>query len=288
LATERPVIGILSQPGYGGHYIAASYVKYIESAGARVVPIFYNSTPATIDSLFAGLNGVLFPGGSASLSATSPYFKTANQIYSAATAAADKGEVFPIWGTCLGFQLLNILASGDHSILSSGFDSENLPLPLKLTAAANASRVFRDLPPAIFRALGSQAITMNNHQAGVSPTKFSQSAKLTQMFTVLSTNNDRKGVEFVSTIEAKTLPVWGTQWHPEKNPFEWTLKEQLPHSYIAIQAAQYMANFFVNECRKSKHAFPNEAALEKLLIYNFSPVYTAVKNNSSFEQCYVF
>lgn len=27
-------------------------------AGARVVPIFYNASPATIDSLFAGLNGV--------------------------------------------------------------------------------------------------------------------------------------------------------------------------------------------------------------------------------------
>lgn len=37
-------IGIVSETTTEGHsYIAASYVKYIESAGARVVPIMYPS-----------------------------------------------------------------------------------------------------------------------------------------------------------------------------------------------------------------------------------------------------
>jgi len=287
LATDRPVVGILTQPGHGGHYIAASYVKYLESAGARVVPVAYTSTPATIDSLFSGLNGFLFPGGSADLSATSPFFKVANQIYSLAIAAAAKNDVFPLWGTCLGFELINILVAGDHAVLGHGFDSENLPLPLKLTPAANSSLVFRGMLPAVFNAIASQPITMNNHVAGVTPDVFAKNAKLSAMFNVLSTNVDRKGKEFISTIEAKSLPIWGSQWHPEKNPFEWNLQEQLPHSFVAIQAAQHTANFFVNECRQSKHAFASESALEKLLIYNFNPVYTA-KSNSTFEQCYVF
>lgn len=48
----RPVIGILTHPGDGASgrlsnhtnasYIAASYVKFVESAGARVIPIIYN------------------------------------------------------------------------------------------------------------------------------------------------------------------------------------------------------------------------------------------------------
>ncbi|KAK7848870.1 gamma-glutamyl hydrolase 2 [Quercus suber] len=48
----RPVIGILSHPGDGASgrlnnatnasYIAASYVKFVESAGARVIPLIYN------------------------------------------------------------------------------------------------------------------------------------------------------------------------------------------------------------------------------------------------------
>lgn len=48
----RPVIGILTHPGDGASgrlnndtnasYIAASYVKFVESAGARVIPLIYN------------------------------------------------------------------------------------------------------------------------------------------------------------------------------------------------------------------------------------------------------
>ncbi len=40
-----PVIGIYTQD-YDGNksYIAASYVKYLEMSGARVVPLFYSST----------------------------------------------------------------------------------------------------------------------------------------------------------------------------------------------------------------------------------------------------
>ena len=40
----------------------------------------------------------------------------------------------------------------------------------------------------------------------------------------LATNVDDNGVEFVSLMEAKIAPVWGSQFHPEKNAFEWTNK----------------------------------------------------------------
>ena len=52
---NRPLIGILSQPGDGcdhettlmgtehpASYIAAGYVKFVESGGARAVPLFYD------------------------------------------------------------------------------------------------------------------------------------------------------------------------------------------------------------------------------------------------------
>lgn len=49
IATDSPIFGILSQETYivdkylpekHKSFIAASYVKYLESAGARVVPIW--------------------------------------------------------------------------------------------------------------------------------------------------------------------------------------------------------------------------------------------------------
>jgi hypothetical protein len=70
-APPRPLIGILSQPKYWtgapaapGGYIAASYVKYLEAAGARAVPILFNeANTATLARKFAAVNGVLLPGG---------------------------------------------------------------------------------------------------------------------------------------------------------------------------------------------------------------------------------
>ena len=82
--------------GNSCQYIAASYVKYLEMAGARVVPIDFFSTPAQIDSLFDSLNGVLFPGGG------SPFPETAQYVFDKVVAANDAGDYFPLWGTCMG------------------------------------------------------------------------------------------------------------------------------------------------------------------------------------------
>ena len=94
--------------------------------------------------------------------------------------------------------------------------------------------------------------------------------------------------------------------HPEKNNYEWTLNEKLPHSSIAVRASQYTANFFVDglllrfvllllcldadlarvcaECRKSTHVFP-EKDLQPLLIYNFPPLFSGA-TGSDFTQVY--
>jgi gamma-glutamyl hydrolase len=56
----RPIIGIVSEETHNhpGHsYIAASYVKFIESAGGQVVPILSNSTEDEICRLFGCING---------------------------------------------------------------------------------------------------------------------------------------------------------------------------------------------------------------------------------------
>ena len=87
-------------------------MKYLESAGARVVPIFYTSNATELTRIFnggrrcrasefervcAGLNGVLFAGGSASLAATSAYFKSAQVIYDLAIKANANKDFFPLW-----------------------------------------------------------------------------------------------------------------------------------------------------------------------------------------------
>ena len=87
-------------------------------------------------------------------------------LWSLALAANDKGDYFPIWGTCLGFETINILAAGDPSVLHSGFDSEDLPLALDLTPDAAASEIFGSASAEVMNDLTKFNTTMNNHQSG--------------------------------------------------------------------------------------------------------------------------
>ena len=46
--------------------------------------------------------------------------------------ANDNGDYFPLWGTCLGFQLLCVLQAETDTILTS-FDAANYSIPLNFT-----------------------------------------------------------------------------------------------------------------------------------------------------------
>ena len=186
-----PIIGLFTQPtssnegDCGGDcvYIAASYVKYLESAGARVVPINYYAkedevrfSPSImvtisilnmfctryhstqLDELFASLNGIMFPGGGAA------YPTSAQYMFNKVVAANDNGDFMPLWGTCMGFQWLLIGASNDVTILDpkeGQFDAYNYSIPLDFTPNAPSSRLFSKAPEDLYKIMASQNVTMN-------------------------------------------------------------------------------------------------------------------------------
>ncbi|XP_043363738.1 gamma-glutamyl hydrolase isoform X2 [Dermochelys coriacea] len=268
----RPIIGILAQEcdftsfsRFGSSYIAASYVKFLESAGARVVPI-----------------RVLFPGGGVDLK-TSEYSRIARIFYNKALKANDKGDYFPVWGTCLGYEELTYLTSGE--ILLTWTNTEDIAFPLNFTTAAQDSRMFKNFPDFLLRKLATESLTAHFHHWSLSMQNFTQNEKLRNFYKILTTNT-HADVEFISTMEAHKYPIYGVQWHPEKNPFEWKNSSGIPHSASAMKVAYYVADFLVNEARKSLHHFPNTGEETKTLIYNYTPVFTGTF--SPFEQVYFF
>ena len=70
--------------------------------------------------------------------------------------------------------------------------------------------------------------------------------KMSENYTMMTTNLDDNGVEFVSTMEHKKYPIFGTQWHPEKNSFAWTDYYYIPHAENAIKLEQFVMNRFVH------------------------------------------
>ena len=223
---NRPIIGILTNPNdepvpdYDSvpGYFAASYVKWLEMAGARVVPIPFER-PAAVKELLPFINGVLFTGGDANFTfpngTLTQLARTGQLIFDEVIASSARGEIWPLWGTCQGFHLIAFLASGlNASTAEYGYDSENISLPLSFTAEAQHSELFGPMPPAVLDILSSQPVTMNAHHYGVSPANFERG--LADRFTALSTNVDRQGRPFVSSMEGfkapHRLPVMATQY----------------------------------------------------------------------------
>ncbi|KAL1006450.1 hypothetical protein UPYG_G00072570 [Umbra pygmaea] len=283
---EKPIIGVLAQEVYSPQpqktsYIAASYVKFLEAAGARVVPVMVNQTREEYKQLFNSINGILYPGGGVSIN-SSGYANAARIFYKLAIDAFSRGDYFPVWGTCLGFEELTYLTSG--KMLLSHTNTSGVALPLIFTNESRESKLFNDFPVDVLNALATESITENSHIWSLTLESYNSNADLRQFYRVLTTNSDGK-TEFVSTVEAYDYPIYGTQWHPEKNAFEWT-RPYIPHSPLAVKTTFFMADFFVNEARKNFHKFEDEEAEKKALIYNYNPVYTGTK--SAFEQLYFF
>ena len=297
----RPVIGVVSQPMSsepGLSYIAASYPKWIEMAGARVVPLKMGDSDAYIDGILSQLNGIVWPGGGADIThASSDYYKFASNIWRKALALNDAGTYFPQWGTCLGFEFIHVMAAGGaeatgiDAVLQCDFDSEDLPLPLNFSSgAADSARMLDGMPATLLRALSTEALTQNEHKCGVPTGVYGGgvggNARLASFFDVVATNVDRKGKPFVSMVEGKKYPVYGMQAHPEKSNFEWTTKEALaiPHTRHAVEMSQWFATFFVEEARRNGQQLKN--ATDEL-IYKYTPTYTGA-TGGYFEQVYSF
>ena len=285
-ATDRPVIGVwaheVDYPGTsdGPEYIAASYVKWVEMAGARVVPLRYNvSTDAELETLFNSLNGMLYPGGGV------PSSRNAQKMFDMAVAANKRGDHFPVWGTCLGFEWFMQYVAGYDSIVTGGFDSENISIPLTYTNQTNSSTLLggSSLEDQTFRAVLSDAtpgkiVPFNAHGLGVTVEDFAKNENLVSFFDVLATSVDRNGKEFVAVVEGKGgMPIYATQFHPERNNFEWASNKEAPwlpleyinHSPEAVKATQRMADTFVAEARKSTHGFADPSVAFHSLIWHY-------------------
>ena len=220
-----------------------------------------------------------------STSTNCPFFESASRMFKYAIQSNDNGNYFPVWGTCLGFQFLSVMGAGENqTVLSSGFDSEDLPLPLNFTSSVTNSKLFANAPTTVMTNLKTKPITMNAHHSGVTPKAGKNNKQFADFYTVLSTNNGRQKRIYLHDRSKKISNLWYTISSRKIN-FEWVVeKEPIPHTFDAVVASQYFANFFVNEARKSNIKLENE---NDYLIYNYITNFTG-KSGGYFTETYFF
>lgn len=89
--------------------------------------IIIKSDSIFIDNSFAFR--ILLPGGAVWFNQTNGYSGAGTQIYHIAKGMNDRGVYFPLFGTCLGFELLVFISNQNKEILTDcSSNKQTLPL----------------------------------------------------------------------------------------------------------------------------------------------------------------
>lgn len=141
-AHDRPIIGVLVQEVsqffelmYSKKYdsfVAASYVKWVESGGARVVPIWIGKDQNYYQAILSKVNGVLLPGGNSDKKFKGGYVEAANHIVMIAIKFNMLKDFFPIFGIGMGMEFLLYLTNENIDI-STTCNIKSLLAPLILS-----------------------------------------------------------------------------------------------------------------------------------------------------------
>lgn len=284
IENNKPIIGVLTQEYLGEYnslkgkcsFIASTYIKFIESAGGRVVPIHVNRSLDYYKYMISRVNGILLPGGDQDLEHSS-FTVASNIIYQLAINLNAQGIHFPIWGTCQGYEVLTYLYT-NRSHLTTSVGMEDTPAKvnflLQYEHLTKESRIFKHLTQSQYTDMTTNKIAIHYHQWCLSMANFTR-YNFTNEYQPLATVTDANGTECVTIIESKHLPIYATQFHPE---FLFTYKDSpgfmnIIHTPQAIQMAQMFGNFFVDQTRLNENRFDNKSDEANHLIYSYTPHY---------------
>ncbi|KAG9510760.1 Gamma-glutamyl hydrolase [Fragariocoptes setiger] len=307
--TDSPVIGILTQvlrdykrfANEPKLHLVSSYVKWLESSGARIIPILIDQDDEYYERMFNQTNGLVFPGGDNIVDPhkATPMMVAAKKLYQLAVEAKNAGKIYPVWGTCLGFELLATLGADSNDVLVN-CSANDIVLNVELTSRGRllasppsdgGDRFFnKNYVDNIVNVLEQGTNTYHYHHKCVTDESFLAHG-LDKMYNVLGHSVDHKGLRFISMFEAKEYPFYGVIFHPEKPPYEFRKlsgQKNVPHNWDSIQLSRYFADYIVRLARKNSHDTstidPND---RQELIYNYNTTYTGLLANDMYESRYL-
>jgi len=306
---HRPIVGILSVPYKNTEksYVEQSYVRMVESSGARAVPIKWNANRREIDFLLNSVNGVLIAGEiepelmylKPFLKHSSAHFGTIHQtvryILQKAFDFNKKDNIyFPVWLQGYGFEeaLLNVarnttilnkshnkkhmtnLLPNDidgHEIMSLIKSDENLK-NLHLENVVK-HRMFKSFDKTDLKTLFETKSVYIHTNNVVLAKDFRSNEKLTAELVASSFSIAKDGNVTVSSFEFKEYPVYATQFQADKIAYTIMNEDYIDHSIANIQANRKFADFFVEECKKNYQKFADKNDEGELIFENYDTVY---------------
>lgn len=248
---QNAMVGLSSQvpnPYYLYSFVQSRVVDYIKQTGAIPVLVPYNLSDQKLEQILEHVQGFLLPGGSSGLAdintgEPTQLMRAIQKIVDHSKKRFDEDQVvFPVFGICMGFQALMIEAS-HRLVLTFDFDNKDVGVPIKLDEKLfPKSRVFCKLDQDLLRRNYQRGYVHYWHTFGINLKNLEKEEfkQIREEYNILGTSESEKDgqkVECIALVEHKKYPIFGTQYHPEKNP-QWhdglILGEQLADVFVEM------------------------------------------------------
>lgn len=145
------------------------------------------------------------------------------------------------------------------------------------------SYLFGDLSTTLKNNLeNGNGIVYFNHVYAVSTSYYTTNEVFKSFWNIVSTTTSSYNEQFISGAESKEYPIYGVQFHPEKNLFEW--KVYADRSESGAEVVQILSNKFVEKARASKNKFNSPEEFYAASIYK----YKTQLSTQSFSEIYLF
>ena len=291
--TNTPVIGILTQPipsesyqwqkeferienevksqetntfhiqNLTGQFIESTHVKFLEAAGARVVPIHYDWKETDLRRELESINGLYIPGDSKELLSERhfEYIKTVQKILLWAQAFNEaEDNHFPVFG--VGYGLMAMMRAEMLNTESfSDFEARG-KLQMNLIREPEHTYLFDEFSQEKLENMLDKIKFFADVEIGVTTNDFILEHKiLSSLFVPVSTFHDEElpnsNDEIVAAMEGVVYPWFAVAYRIDRIQYsmERGIRDLMDHSREAIMHAQKMANLFVDEARLSGHLY---------------------------------
>jgi gamma-glutamyl hydrolase len=226
------MIGIIAFPEINSSrsVFPTNYVNWVESSGAKAVVIPYNLSHKKIAKQLDKLSGLIWTGGAIenhhySTLQYNTYMNTLHLSFEIIKKYNDKGRYFPLWGTCLGFEILVLF--GKNVNPSTIFDHvQSHPKSGKdCITFTHSSRLKDWFGPEMCKKMEVTPCALHHHNLGFD-------IKPMNHLTIVSTDSG-----FINMIEYKRYPFYGVQFHPER-----------PFNAFSRKVSFYFSCFLKKEC----------------------------------------
>ena len=233
-----PIIGILGQyskdllgkyipnSNSTSAFISKSYVTWVSQAGAIPLIIPYNYPKKLVEKVLEDVDLVLLPGGANLLADLNLHPTLYQEIGELAIKTSirkfdEEGIIYPVIATCLGFQQVAIYFSGHKvSVIKGWKKGESGGQTLDLEPDFWNSRIYKNFDKTLVEDVASLGNVYFSHKYSVLFEAYQK--YLSDQFLLTSTSRAKnpQHERFVSSMEHVKYPIFGTQYHPEKNQYE--------------------------------------------------------------------